>query len=56
MDLIEAYYAVASHLEQQAALKTQMAEMLAKIADAMSNERVRQNAESSPGHPGAEQA
>jgi hypothetical protein len=42
MDLIEAYYAVAQHLQEQADLKMRTAEMLAKMADNMSEVRMRE--------------
>jgi hypothetical protein len=42
VDLIEAYYAVARHLQEQADLKARTADMLGKMADAMSEERMRQ--------------
>lgn len=42
VDLIEAYYAVAQHLQEQADLKMRTAEMLAKMADNMSEVRMRE--------------
>lgn len=42
MDLIEAYYMVAQHLQEQADLKARTADMLGKMADAMSEERMKQ--------------
>lgn len=42
MDLIEAYYAVANHLQEQAASKNKIADMLGKMADAMSEQRMRE--------------
>lgn len=42
MDLIEAYYAVANHLQEQAARKAEIADMLGNMADAMSEHRMRE--------------
>ena len=44
MDLIEAYYAVAQHLHEQAQRKSEIADMLGKMADAMSEQRMRESA------------
>jgi len=44
MDLIEAYYAVAQHLQEQAQRKSEIADMLGKMADAMSEQRMRESA------------
>jgi len=41
-DLIEAYYAVARHLCEQAARKREIADMLGAMADAMSEARMRE--------------
>lgn len=42
MDLIEAYYAVSRHLHEQADRKREVADMLGKMADAMSEENMRE--------------
>lgn len=42
VDLIEAYYAVAQHLQEQADLKARTADLLGKMADAMSETRMRE--------------
>ncbi len=42
MDLIEAHYAVGHHLQVEAERLGAMAEMLLKIADRMSEERMRE--------------
>jgi len=42
MDIIDAYYAVAQHMQEQADLKARTADMLGRMADAMSEERMRQ--------------
>lgn len=42
VDIVEAYYAVASHLEEQATHKREVSEMLYSMASAMSEQRMRE--------------
>lgn len=44
MDLIQAYYMVAQHLQEQATRKAEIADMLAKMADRMTEAQQKQPA------------
>lgn len=54
MDLIESYYAVARDLERQAAQFKHTAEMIAALADQMSENAMRQKEPSPEGKPADE--
>lgn len=47
VDVVEAYYTVARHLEEQAARKREVAEMLFAMASAMSEARMREKNDAS---------